>query len=63
MKLYHYIAKPNTALREGILSFAKNPLIISDINLSDKFENYVDKYNVNYSRFNSPYVKGELNLE
>ncbi len=25
MKLYHYIAKPNTALREGILSFAKNP--------------------------------------
>lgn len=25
MKLYHYIAKPNTALEEGILSFAKNP--------------------------------------
>ena len=25
MKLYHYIAKPNTALKEGILSFAKNP--------------------------------------
>jgi len=24
MKLYHYIAKPNTALNEGILSFAKN---------------------------------------
>lgn len=24
MKLYHYIAKPNTALKEGILSFAKN---------------------------------------
>ena len=25
MKLYHYIARPNTALEEGILSFAKNP--------------------------------------
>ena len=25
MKLYHYIAKPNTALEEGILSFANNP--------------------------------------
>ena len=25
MKLYHYITKPNTALTEGILSFAKNP--------------------------------------
>ena len=24
MKLYHYIAKPNTALEEGILSFANN---------------------------------------
>ena len=24
MKLYHYISKPNTALNEGILSFAKN---------------------------------------
>ncbi len=25
MKLYHYITKGNTALRDGILSFAKNP--------------------------------------
>lgn len=25
MKLYHYISKPNTALNEGILSFANNP--------------------------------------
>ena len=25
MKLYHYISKPNTALEEGILSFANNP--------------------------------------
>ena len=25
MKLYHYISKPNTALKEGILSFANNP--------------------------------------
>lgn len=25
MKLYHYITKGNTALKEGILSFAKNP--------------------------------------
>ena len=25
MKLYHYISKPNTALKDGILSFAKNP--------------------------------------
>lgn len=25
MKLYHYIAKPNTALEDGILSFANNP--------------------------------------
>ena len=25
MKLYHYVAKPNNALKKGILSFAKNP--------------------------------------
>ena len=25
MKLYHYVARPNNALTEGILSFAKNP--------------------------------------
>ncbi len=25
MKLYHYITRPNNALTEGILSFAKNP--------------------------------------
>ena len=25
IKLYHYISKPNTALNEGILSFANNP--------------------------------------
>lgn len=25
MKLYHYIAKPNTTLKDGILSFANNP--------------------------------------
>ena len=25
MKLYHYISKPNTALNDGILSFANNP--------------------------------------
>lgn len=25
MKLYHYITKGNSALTEGILSFAKNP--------------------------------------
>ena len=25
MKLYHYISKPNTATKDGILSFAKNP--------------------------------------
>ena len=25
MKLYHYVAKPNNAVREGIFSFAKSP--------------------------------------
>lgn len=25
MKLYHYVTKPNTVLKDGILSFAKNP--------------------------------------
>ena len=25
MKLYHYITRPNTALKDGILSFANNP--------------------------------------
>lgn len=25
MKLYHYVARPNNALTDGILSFAKNP--------------------------------------
>ena len=25
MKLYHYVARPNTAQKQGILSFAKNP--------------------------------------
>ncbi len=45
--------------RDALLSFAKNPLIISDRDLSDRFENYVYKYNVNYSRFNSPFKYGE----
>ena len=30
MKLYHYVAKPNKALKEGIISFAKSPNV--DIN-------------------------------
>lgn len=36
--------------RNALLRFIKNPLVIEDKNLSDAFENYLIKYNVNYGR-------------
>ncbi len=42
--------------REEVLSFVKNPLFESDKNLSDAFENYILKYNVNYGAFKKPFT-------
>lgn len=42
--------------RKTLSEFFKNPLFNQDKNLSDRFENYLIKYNVNYSRINSPFI-------
>ena len=42
--------------REDIISFVKNPLFIDDKNLTDLFENYLVKYNVNYKRIFTPFT-------
>ena len=42
--------------RRVMLDFIKNPLVSPDKEFNDKFENYVYKYNVNYSLFDKPFV-------
>jgi len=44
--------------KECVCEFFKNPLIIKDKNLSDRLENYIYKYNVNYTNFLHPFVMG-----
>ena len=52
-----YIDAYRRGLENKALSkFFKNPLFESDKNLTDQFENYLLKYNVNYSRIKAPFV-------
>lgn len=44
---------------ETVKSFYKNPIITSDKNLTDDFENYILKYNVNYARIKTPFTLKE----
>lgn len=41
---------------ENLSAFYKNPLIAEDKDFADRFENYVIRYNVNYSGFKKPFV-------
>ena len=41
--------------RGALTAFFKNPLFCADKNLSDNFENYLIKYNINYGRIRSPF--------
>ena len=41
--------------KETVIDFVKNPLFCMDKYLSDKFENYVLKYNVKYNKFFEPF--------
>ncbi len=40
---------------ETLISFIKNPLVCNDKRLTDAFEKYLIKYNVNYIRFKKPF--------
>lgn len=42
--------------RTELISFFKNPLFESDKYLTDAFENYLIKYNVNYGRIRKPFT-------
>ncbi|MBE5753965.1 MAG: hypothetical protein E7340_01335 [Clostridiales bacterium] len=42
--------------RKNLLSFLKNPLVMADKNLTDEFENYLIKYNVNRKRIFAPFA-------
>ncbi len=48
--------------RKSVVAFLKNPYYSQDKKLLDEFENYCIKYNVNYSRFLSPFTLGEENV-
>ena len=51
--------------RKTLLAFIKNPFFCEDKFLLDKMENYLIKYNVNYSKIKSPFTfnDGEYDLE
>ena len=42
--------------RKALSRFYKNPLFEEDKSLSDAFENYLIKYNVNYGRIKEPFI-------
>ena len=42
--------------RNSVCAFFKNPLFESDKSLTDAFENYILKYNVNYQRIKEPFT-------
>ena len=50
--------------RKKLKDFYKNPLVSSDKNLTDDFENYLLKYNVNYSMIKNPlkFEDGDFNV-
>ncbi len=41
--------------RNALSQFYKNPLVSLDKNLTDDFENYIIKYNINYSNLKEPF--------
>lgn len=45
--------------KSKIMSFVKNPLTLVDAEEGMLFENYIDKYAINYSRFSSPFTLGK----
>lgn len=45
--------------REAVLSFIKNPYFCQDKNISDRIENYLIKFNINYSKITKPFVNYE----
>lgn len=48
--------------KNALLSFVKNPYFSLDTTLNDEFENYLIKYNVNYTKIKKPFTlceKGE----
>ncbi len=45
--------------RDKVYSLMKNPLSLIDIEEGMIFQNYCDKYAVNYSRFTTPFVLGD----
>ncbi len=47
--------------RTELSSFFKNPLFCDDKILTDAFENYVIKYNVNYGRIKNPFTYESVN--
>ena len=49
--------------RKDYLSFVKNPLITQDKSLSDRYENYIYKYDLDYSAFKKPFTKDDLETE
>ncbi|MBQ9756527.1 MAG: hypothetical protein IJV99_02905, partial [Clostridia bacterium] len=52
--------------RSVVTDFFKNPLFTADKKLADEFDNYILRYNVNYSRFKKPFNfphDGEYTLE
>lgn len=51
-------AKRKNLERNALSVFYKNPLFCEDKTLSDSFENYCIKYNVNFSRINQPFSLG-----
>lgn len=42
--------------RKTVLAFIKNPYFCQDKNLLDRLENYIIKYNINYSRLMQPFT-------
>ncbi len=42
--------------RDRVCEFISNPLFIADLDISDKFINYLIKYNINYNRFKEPFT-------
>ncbi|MDD4315765.1 MAG: PD-(D/E)XK nuclease family protein [Clostridia bacterium] len=45
--------------RDKVLNFIKHPLFSKDARGAERFENYCLKYNINYTRFRSPFLLGE----
>ncbi len=50
--------------RNALSAFFKNPIYCNDKDLTDRFENYLVKYNINYGRINSEFTLSDgENLE